>query len=518
MILPDVYVPVDSSESALTTLSIALRAGSSPVLVSGPSGIGKTLVLQLLAKRESRTFPGVRYTSWLPPLAKDLSGYLLYLLFGRLPPRGRRATDTALRDSLLDPYGGRRLLLVDDLQRASEPTVRKLAELVRAAKPALSLVVAGTALEDQRALTDALGANLSVLLPESLSELELSSLCDAFLQAVPEAVRARLDGVDRAELLQAAEGRPGRLVLELLRRDLDKRLTLAAREPAPPPAVVDVRREPIAEPRAEPLEELAAEPEYKPEYEREYEREYEPEYAPAPRATRRRLAAAFARSRVAARHVAGALRVRGGRALRGGRAAVSLGASHSAVLARRESARLGERAVSVGGELRKGSRQVAARTSVAARALERTLAARVESGRATARAVRPRVARVARASLLPVALLLAGLATVSITPRAKLPATQPVAPAASPAVAAAPRAREPAALPPPPHPVPAPVSVQINARPWARVWLDGKDLGATPLRRVLPAGFYKLEAQFPDGRRIRREIEIGPDHRFVSLR
>jgi len=59
--------------------------------------------------------------------------------------------------------------------------------------------------------------------------------------------------------------------------------------------------------------------------------------------------------------------------------------------------------------------------------------------------------------------------------------------------------------------------VQVNARPWALVWINGRPVGATPLRQRLAPGVYDLEAKFPNGRRIQRKIEVAQERRFVSL-
>lgn len=60
--------------------------------------------------------------------------------------------------------------------------------------------------------------------------------------------------------------------------------------------------------------------------------------------------------------------------------------------------------------------------------------------------------------------------------------------------------------------------VQVNARPWAWIQIDGEAVGVTPLvLRGLAAGAHEFEATFPDGRRERRSVEIGPDSRFVSF-
>jgi hypothetical protein len=61
--------------------------------------------------------------------------------------------------------------------------------------------------------------------------------------------------------------------------------------------------------------------------------------------------------------------------------------------------------------------------------------------------------------------------------------------------------------------------VQVNAYPWARIRIDSQPVGVTPLvRRNVPNGEHEFEATFPDGRKLRRKVEIGPDSRFVSFR
>jgi hypothetical protein len=67
------------------------------------------------------------------------------------------------------------------------------------------------------------------------------------------------------------------------------------------------------------------------------------------------------------------------------------------------------------------------------------------------------------------------------------------------------------------RPVSRPVNVQVNARPWAQVRIDGVNVGPTPLVHPLVPGVYRLEAEFPDGKRIERKIDVGPERRFISL-
>ena len=63
-----------------------------------------------------------------------------------------------------------------------------------------------------------------------------------------------------------------------------------------------------------------------------------------------------------------------------------------------------------------------------------------------------------------------------------------------------------------------PFAVQINASPWANVEVDGIDLGVTPLANIpLLAGVHSFRVRMPDGRVIERTIEINAERRFISF-
>jgi hypothetical protein len=62
------------------------------------------------------------------------------------------------------------------------------------------------------------------------------------------------------------------------------------------------------------------------------------------------------------------------------------------------------------------------------------------------------------------------------------------------------------------------ISVHINAVPWARVEIDDRDLGITPLGNVrLEPGRHLLRARLPDGRIIEREVQIDASHRHLLI-
>jgi AAA domain-containing protein/PEGA domain-containing protein len=520
------YVPTESFEAALSALEIGLRAGCSPLLLSGPHGIGKTLLLRVLAERESVQFQ----RTWLLRLSgkpDDLPGVLLRVLFDVVPSRRSRAAQQALVAALRGEGARRTLLLVDDIDQQSESSVRKLAELARATKPALAIVVAGTACEDRRDLAPALGAGLSVFLPESLPDAEMLEIYDALIAhpGLPARLREELEEGDRATITARAGGVPQRLKNELARRK-------PSRTPATPPAVL-TRVSPV-----EPLWDEAEEGDDLPEITLDWESlaaeepkpaveasvieaipepvtsicPPEPERGvvlpPAPRLRRKSQSLELARWALVLM-LASWEAVRGWEEQATTRATawrVQLGVRRAR--ARRTLAHAGSRTLGYARTTRERLASVAQRSSQLVR----------EGFRSTQASFTRLAGQAVQANALPLALVLvAGLLALPASERRPKP-TPP--PAATPPVVVAALRTEPApvahVLPAPP---PAPqIDVHVNARPWARVWIDGVDLGATPLRSRLPAGHHRLEARFPNGRRIARNVDVGPDRRFISLR
>jgi hypothetical protein len=90
-------------------------------------------------------------------------------------------------------------------------------------------------------------------------------------------------------------------------------------------------------------------------------------------------------------------------------------------------------------------------------------------------------------------------------------------------IRAATRAAEPGsvevpAAEPPSTETLGPLAVQINATPWANVEVDGIDLGVTPLANIpLFTGAHAFRVRMPDGRVIERTVEIDAERRFISF-
>ena len=524
---PRAYVPIESAEAALSAIGVGLEAGCSPALVSGPAGIGKTLLLAVLAERLWRAFPRTRSVTQIAKDPRQLPGALLRVLFEVEPPRRARAVEHALLNELRAPGARRTLLLLDDAHLESDAFLAKLGQLARAAKPALALVAAGTHCE-ARKIAETLGAGLIISLPESLADGELALLYDALLAhpGLSPKLRERLASADRAEIVAAAKGLPTLLKRELVRRNLSRPVIVS--EPLPParprPRAVQT---PVPEPAPAPAAVTPA---------------VEQRPAPAPvRKTRARsirlsvgplaalrllltlLALAGEGLRegfVGAVELSGSVWAGAGRALRWTRGA-ALRPLHAASRARVASAGAAQRtAASLAARVREHSRQTR-RTGVRVHA--RAVESRARAGVAV-RNARSRIAsalhatRGAMASSMRVGGVLAALwLAIGLFPAERQPVARP-----APHPAALARAEHRPNPPMPPAvkraPTPPPIDVHVNARPWARVWIDGVDLGATPLRHALAPGRHQLAAEFPGGRRIAREIDVDAQRRFVALR
>jgi hypothetical protein len=105
---------------------------------------------------------------------------------------------------------------------------------------------------------------------------------------------------------------------------------------------------------------------------------------------------------------------------------------------------------------------------------------------------------------------------VAVAPAPEPAAAPPPARTAAPRPSRPPRAVEPRAIEqaPPPEPVAAAppeirIPVFVNSVPPARIEIDGRDVGPTPIAGLpVPAGTRRIAALFPDGRRLERSVEV----------
>ncbi len=129
-----------------------------------------------------------------------------------------------------------------------------------------------------------------------------------------------------------------------------------------------------------------------------------------------------------------------------------------------------------------------------------------------------------RIALPPPALRATSLALPVALPTPK-PAALPDPPRTPPRGSDAGSHDPPAPGPPAARPEPAPpptsppaVTVSINATPWARIEVDGRNLGLTPLGNVrLRAGAHRFRAHLPDGVVVERTVEIDAHRNHIAF-
>ena len=244
---PRLYVPLDTSERALAEISAYLKQGRSPLLLTGPSGVGKTILLRVLADREWKSFPRVRFSPLLSLEPEDLSEWLLHLLFGK-PSGGSAEAEDALLEELRLSHAGPILLLVDNIQRTPAASIRKLSELAFAGRPALAVVVAGTDDRTPNALAEAFAPEATVAFPDSLPDTEIETLYEAILDhpGLSPRLRHRLTGVELGEITRAAAGIPRLLKSELVRRNEPRRAPPRELPPDQRKPHLEIVREPVA--------------------------------------------------------------------------------------------------------------------------------------------------------------------------------------------------------------------------------------------------------------------------------
>ena len=183
---PGAYIPRLATERALAALERGIEEGSGPLLLCGPAGLGKTLLLRVLAVRmEPRLRAVVLSYSALSPA--ELCIWALELL-------GEQPTDDPERALVahavrLHARGSGLLLLLDDAGSMTPATARRMAELAAESQGALRLV--GAAVDDARS-----GRVLAALGAEA-QEIRLSTGMDPRETALY--VRARLERMGAGE-------------------------------------------------------------------------------------------------------------------------------------------------------------------------------------------------------------------------------------------------------------------------------------------------------------------------------
>lgn len=207
---PAAYVPRKASEAALAELEARVLESTRPVALTGPAGLGKTLLLRVLAERlrGRAVIAHVPYSSL--PLA-DLCRWALEAL--GVPTRGDAPAGLLEVGRKLAQRGRPLILVVDEAAFLPTETARRLVGLVRASRGHVRLLVCAVdALGSGRVLA-ALGQAHEVRLAETMSADETVAYVAARLAStgVSQATRQRFDPEAVARLHRVSGGIPRRL-------------------------------------------------------------------------------------------------------------------------------------------------------------------------------------------------------------------------------------------------------------------------------------------------------------------
>ena len=198
---PSLYVPRPATEAVLDQLAACAWNGDGVAALLGPSGVGKSLLLRVLARRAEAELHCVH----VPVPTLDPEGIILWVA-SRLPG-GRRLAGT---EALLEVARERALLLfVEDAELLPEESARALGELHRASSGAIRAVLAVNAEELPKSLDEAFaGSCQCVVLSQPMTRDEVADYVTSRLAAasVPQSVAERFDAGAITQIYEASGG------------------------------------------------------------------------------------------------------------------------------------------------------------------------------------------------------------------------------------------------------------------------------------------------------------------------
>jgi general secretion pathway protein A len=206
---PRWYVPRPASEDALASLELSVRGGRCCTVLSGPPGIGKTMIVRVLAERLADVASCV-YLPYAFLGIEDLCRWVLGLL--EAEPGTGTPGEALLAAARGQAALGRALVLIlDDASALPAETARALLALSDRARGALRLVV--VPVDDGRAgrVVAALGEGVrEVRFSAVLSLEETAAYVRARLQAAEasDSARARFDAATVRRIWRDAGGVP----------------------------------------------------------------------------------------------------------------------------------------------------------------------------------------------------------------------------------------------------------------------------------------------------------------------
>jgi len=527
---PDVYVPRAATETARKEL---LRSACNPAKTSaliGPPGLGKTLLLHLLAKEA----PEDMQTVYLPYAAlppAELCAWALDLLGSPAADDPIGALEALGRD--LRERGSSLLMSVDDVGAMPIATARWVGEFVQNSGGSARLAVAGSDNATGNRVIAAIGSNFDIVhLDDPMTESETRKYIDGrlALARVPDSIRARFDDRIVRLLHRVSAGIPRRLhsaAAEILQEAPPASSTDAAIAAAAPVESIE-SVEPVA-----PEQTLGVPGE---------ERRVSRRRAGAPDGVPVRVGAdgeTVQKGRRAEGRVEAPPRVSESASEGSGEAAAGEPVESEPIESQevyqppapdreppappRRSPSASRRAIALGSLL-------VAFVAVAIPVIRSILAEPREIAAIELRTDPQELVRgdsresmqgdlresiqgdsqeKKRASLRE--------PSAAIGPDGSAP-REVAGEARAANRAAEPQINGPPAVRPPPVESFGPLAVQINASPWANIEVDGIDLGVTPLANIpLFAGEHSFRARMPDGRVVERTVEIDAERRFITF-
>jgi type II secretory pathway predicted ATPase ExeA len=207
---PAAYVPRADTERARRRLERAVLAGETPVALAGPGGLGKTLLLRLLA---------ARLGDWMAPIhvpfpALSLEEFcVLALGLVKQPPSSDPVARLAALAGVMERRGRGLLLLVDDAGSMPVETARGLAKLTAECDGSLDVVLAVGPVAVSRQVIDAAGAgSRTVSLDEPMSLPETVSYVRGRLtHGAGSEVASSVDPSSLYEIYRESQGIPRRV-------------------------------------------------------------------------------------------------------------------------------------------------------------------------------------------------------------------------------------------------------------------------------------------------------------------
>jgi type II secretory pathway predicted ATPase ExeA len=185
---PAAYVPRPAFERALRELELCLRGGSLVAALLGPPGIGKTLLLRVLAERLEEEFKVV-YLPYPHTAARELCRWALIEL-GEKPGTDAEGVLLKVAARYTGPGGLEEdrtalVLLLDDADALPLGSARRLYELAREAAGGLRLVLTGADAQRLERTLSMMADDLPVLrLDEPMSAEETSEYVLSRLELV----------------------------------------------------------------------------------------------------------------------------------------------------------------------------------------------------------------------------------------------------------------------------------------------------------------------------------------------